>query len=144
VKAAAALDLLPAAELPAEFGWAAEAGQAGVALARVVAAIEDASGSVVTQPVREVVRQELAEWNGEPRGVSRSWVEAAVSGLGADRAAARLALLTALAPYQVTRTDVEEFRSVQSSDEALILLTSWASMTAARRVGSWLRQPLAS
>jgi hypothetical protein len=65
-----------------------------------------------------------------------------VAGLDeADRPAGRLAILTALAPYQVGQADVDAFRSAsKSGDEAVVSLTSWASMAAARTVGSWLRE----
>ena len=78
-------------------------------------------------------------WNGLPPGLSRSWADDAVSTLAPQhRAAGRLALLTALASYQVGESDIEEFRQDSPGDEALIELTSWASLAAARRVGTWL------
>jgi hypothetical protein len=33
---------------------------------------------------------------------------------------------------------VDEFRTDQPGDQTLIELTSWASLAAARRVGSWM------
>ena len=134
-----ALDLLPEAQLPAEFSWAAGEPRVGSALARADAAIEAASVPAVPEPVRELVLDELKRWDGQLRGPSRSWADAVVGGLPApDRAAGRLALLTAFAPYQVIQSDTSEFRRGQPADGALIQLTSWASMAAARRIGSWL------
>jgi AhpD family alkylhydroperoxidase len=137
-----ALGLLPPASLPAEFSWASGEPRVGSALARAAAAIDAAGASVVSQAVRELVQQELASWDGRPPGPGRSWADAAVASLpGADRAAGRLALLAAFAPYQVVPSDISEFRRGQPEDEALIRLTSWASMAAARRIGSWLAEP---
>jgi hypothetical protein len=56
----------------------------------------------------------------------------------ADRAAGRLALLTALASSQVDRSVVQMFRASQPGDSTLVELTAWASFAAARRVGTWI------
>jgi AhpD family alkylhydroperoxidase len=138
------LDLLPQAQLPGEFSWAA--GHSGIAgaLAGAAAAAEDAAAQVVTPPVRELVTGRLRNWDGRPPGPSRAWAEETVAALDeADRPAGRLAILAALAPYQVTKADVAGFRTTGKSgsgsgEEALVALTSWASMTAARTIGSWL------
>ncbi|NUP84002.1 MAG: carboxymuconolactone decarboxylase family protein, partial [Nonomuraea sp.] len=55
----------------------------------------------------------------------------------AERPAARLALLTALASHQVDRRAVEEFAATAPGDAALVEVTAWASLSAARRVGAW-------
>ena len=78
-------------------------------------------------------------WDGRPTGLSRAWVADAVAGAAARPApAGRLALLTALASYQVDQSVIDEFRPREPGDRALVELTSWASLAAARRVGSWL------
>jgi AhpD family alkylhydroperoxidase len=136
------LNLLPPAPLPGDLSWAAANSEVADAFARACAAIEAAGTRSVAAPVREAVLAELAGWHGELRGPSRAWVEAIVSGLpAAHRAAGRLALLTALASYQVDRSVIEEFRLYQPGDATLIELTSWASLTAARRVGGWMAIP---
>ncbi len=138
----AALDLLTPAELPAEFSWAAGDSRIAATLAGATAAIEQAAAGVITQPVRELVTSRLGDWDGQPPGPSKSWADEAVAGLDAtDRPAGRLALLTAFAPYQVGKADVNGFRSAtKSGDEAIIGLTAWASMAAARTAGGWLRK----
>jgi hypothetical protein len=98
----------------------------------------------VPASVRDLVMAELENWHGERRGPSRAWVESAVSGLPtADRAAGRLALLTALASGQVDRSVVRRFRASRPGDTApgdtaLVELTAWASFAAARRAGTWI------
>ena len=88
--------------------------------------------------MRELVLAELAGWHGENRGLSRSLVTDA-AGLPAPlQAAARLALLTAFASYQVDQPVVEACRRGQRDDAELITLTSWASLAAARRIGQWI------
>jgi AhpD family alkylhydroperoxidase len=127
------LNLLPEAPPPQEFSWAIEEPRVCSALARAAAAIAEAADQVVPSSVRELVASTLAGWDGSPPGPSRAWADAAVHGLAAtDRPAGRLALLTALAPYQVGSADLA------GGDAELITLTSWASMAAARKVGSWL------
>ena len=132
----ASLEALPDAQLPEEFSWAATDSRIAAALAGAAAA------QVVTMPVRELVADRLRTWDGLPLGPSRAWADEAVAGLDeTDRPAGRLAILTAFAPYQVGKADVDGFRSTaKSGDEAVISLTSWASMAVARTAGSWLRE----
>jgi hypothetical protein len=137
----AALGLLPEALLPAEFSWADDEPRVAAALARAAAAIETAGGRVVPARIREFVQEKLSQWDGAPPGPSRTWASDAVAGLPVeDRVAGRLALLVAFAPYQVLPADIDDYRSslFGAGDEALICLTSWASMAAARKAGSWL------
>jgi hypothetical protein len=109
------------------------------AFARGCGAIDAAGARSVPPSVRDLVMKELENWHGEPRGLSRAWVDSAVSGLPeADRPAGRLALLTALASFQVDRSVVRMFRASQPGDSALVELTAWASLAAARRVGAWI------
>jgi len=131
------LDLLPAAPLPDDLSWTTGNPIIAAAFARAAAAVEVA-GAAVSPPVRDLVTARLARWSGQPTGISRAWVEEAVAGLTPDdRPAGRLALLTALASYQVDRATVEDVR-VHSSDEEVVGLVSWAAMAASRRVGTWL------
>lgn len=137
----AALDLLPAAPLPRDLAWAAGSTTVADAFARASAAVEAAGERSVPAPVRELVAAELAGWNGRLPGIGRSWVADLLGGIPpADRPAGRLALLTAFAPYQLDDAVVERFRRDQPADAALVELTSWASMAAARRIGSWLAE----
>ncbi|MDX7594776.1 hypothetical protein SJ620_27085, partial [Citrobacter freundii] len=50
----------------------------------------------------------------------------------------RLALLTGLAPHQVTDDDVAAARSLLDTDAALVGALAWAAFTAARRIGTWI------
>jgi AhpD family alkylhydroperoxidase len=135
----ASLELLPPAPVPSDLSWAAGNPVVADAFARSCAAVDAAGARSVPPPVRDVVLAELENWHGEQRGPSRAWVADAISALSAaHRPAGRLALLTALASYQVDRSVVDEFRSGGSSDATLVELTSWASLAAARRVGAWM------
>lgn len=132
------LDLLPAAPLPDDLAWAAGHPVIADAFARAAAAIELAGQRSVPAAVRDLVTARLAAWTGEPPGLGRGWVDEAVAGLDeADRTAGRLALLTALASYQVDQALVEEFGRGRT-DEDVVGLVSWAAMAASRRVGTWL------
>jgi AhpD family alkylhydroperoxidase len=137
---ATSLDLLPEAPLPTDLRWAAGNSAIADAYARGAAAIDRAGRRSVAPEVRELVLARLSCWDGRPIGPSRAWVEDAVGTVPADgRPAARLALLTALASYQVDQPVIDDFRARQPDDGTLIDLTSWASLAAARRVGSWMR-----
>ncbi|HEU5475366.1 MAG TPA: carboxymuconolactone decarboxylase family protein [Actinophytocola sp.] len=135
----ASLDLLPDAPVPDDLAWAAGSPEIGGAFARAAAAIEAAGHRSVPAPVRALVAAELAGWDGRPAGIDRSWVNRAVADLPEpDRPAGRLALLTAVAAYQVNDRIVAEYRAAGADDRALVELTAWVSLAAARQVGGWI------
>jgi AhpD family alkylhydroperoxidase len=138
----ASLDLLPAAELPEDLSWAAGSAAIAGAYARSAAVIDEAGRRSVPVAVRELVRAHLAGWDGRSVGPSRAWVEEAVAELPVpERPAGRLALLTAMASYQIDQTAIDEFRATAPEDRAMTDLTAWASLTAARRTGTWMKIP---
>jgi AhpD family alkylhydroperoxidase len=135
------LSLLPEAAATGGNGWAASPGVAR-ALARAGAAFEAAGARALSPAVRAVVLQRLARWRGEETGLDTAWCDELVSGLpAADRAAGRLALLTALASHQVCEDDVTEFRRRHPGDETVVEATGWASFAAARLIGERLGSP---
>lgn len=130
--------LLPAAAPPADLVWTAGRADIADALARAVAAIEGAGRRAVPVTVRELILDRVSGWHGQHPGLSRRWIQDLVAGLPAgDRPAGRLAALAAFASYQVDDEVVAAYRSSGADDAALIALTSWAGLQAARRVGSW-------
>jgi hypothetical protein len=76
-------------------------------------------------------------------GVNRSWVEAEIRPLEeGSKAVGRLAMLTALASFQVDTNVVEGSRArLYDDDEALLGTVAWAAFAAARRIGTWLDTP---
>lgn len=139
VRPGGSLELLPAARLPDDLGWASASPTISAGFAQAAAAIDAAGRAVVVPAVRDLVSSRLAGWDGRAAGLSRAWADRAVAGLPeAQRPAGRLALLTAIASYQVDPGLVAELRRHQPGDEALVALTSWASLAAARQVGGWL------
>ncbi len=138
-RAGDSLKLLPEAPLPEDLHWAGGNPVVAGALARAYAAAEAAGARSVPGEVRALLHDRLSTWDGQPPGLSRSWLEEAVAGLAeADRPAGRLALAVALASYQVDEELVDAFRATAPGDGTLIELTAWAGMAAARRVSSWL------
>ncbi|MEV6693460.1 carboxymuconolactone decarboxylase family protein [Micromonospora sp. NPDC051196] len=137
--AGAAQELLPAAPLTPDLAWSAGHPVLADALARGGAAIDAAGQRSVPGSVRELVTARLDGWDGRPPGISRAWVGEALRDLpAADHPAARLALLTAFASYQVDDQVVADVRAAGADDRALVELTAWASMAAARRVAAWV------
>ena len=106
------------------------------AFARAAAAVEAAGERSVPTRVRDLVRREVKAWDGKPPGLSRAWVEPVLAELPAEeRAAGRVALLTAKAAYQVGADDVA---AVHATDRGLVELVSWAAFTAAVAAGERL------
>jgi AhpD family alkylhydroperoxidase len=133
------LDRDPGGELPSEFRWAESDVNIAGGVRRLAAAAEHAGRESVDPAVRECVLGRIAAWNGGAPGLGRGWLEGAVASLGEGlRPAARLALLTALAAYQVDEGIIADFRAVQPGDRDLINTAAWASYSAVRRISSWL------
>ncbi|MFI5621333.1 carboxymuconolactone decarboxylase family protein [Streptomyces sp. NPDC051567] len=137
VAAGASLGLLPAAPLPAALAWAEAAPTVAGALARAVASADAAAEEHVPGAVRERLHLALSLHRGAAPGPGRHWLGPATEGLAAEHLpTARLALLVALAPYQITEADLTGFRAVHPGDHELVRLTSWAALTAAVAIGS--------
>jgi alkylhydroperoxidase family enzyme len=136
------LDLLPPVAVPANLEWARPNPVVADAFARAYAAVDAAGARSVPAAVRSTILSRLSTWDGRAPGISRSWVEDEVAGLPAeDRPAARLALVIALASYQVDDALVAAYREHTPDDSALVDLAAWASLSAARRISTWLTVP---
>lgn len=133
-----ALELLPATSAGGP-AWAAPGSTLADAFARAGAAFEAAGDGVLPPRVRDLVRRELKDWDGRPPGLGRSWADGPLAELpGAERPAARLALLVAKAPYQADDLVVAAAREDRDDDRGLIELVSWAAHAAAEELGSRL------
>jgi AhpD family alkylhydroperoxidase len=132
----ASLLLLPAADLPEDLDWARGNPNIANAFARACAVIDDAAP--ISDEARALVLGELSNWDGVPPGADPNWVIDAVASLPfVERPAARLALLVAVASKQVDQEAVDDVRRAGAGDQALISITAWASLAAARLVGGW-------
>ena len=140
--AGASLGWLPAAPLPDDLAWAAGNDHVAAAFARAAAAFDRTGHDALPESVRALVRDQVGRWEGETPALGRHWVEDAIAAVApGDRASARLALLTALAPSHVAEDVLADFRSTRVDDAALIGAAGWASFTAMRRIGTWLAVP---
>lgn len=135
----AGLEFLPHAALPADMAWATPAPTIAAAFARFAAAVEAAGARALPVPVRQLAQRTIAAWQGAAPGLGRAWLEDPLAELAPElRPAGRLVLLTALAPYQVDPATVAAFQPGQPDDAALVGALAWASLSAARRIGTWL------
>jgi AhpD family alkylhydroperoxidase len=136
------LRFLPEANLPTDLGWAKISPNVAAAFARFAAVVEEVGRFALSPEVRAFIEDQVKVWNGKAPPLSRSWVEKAVRGFDeAPRVTARLALLTALAPYQIDKEIVFAFRDHFPEDDKLLGALAWASFTAARKIGTWLHTP---
>lgn len=132
VEPGGSLGLLPDAYLPEDFLWSAGHATISQAFARASTVIDAAGARSLPPNVRQLVHTRLSGDAAEI-GLSRSWVDHAVTEVPvSEQAVAKLALLTALASYQVDAEVVASARRACADDATLIELTAWASLTAAR------------
>jgi AhpD family alkylhydroperoxidase len=134
------LQFLPKADLPPDLLWTKAAPNVAQAYARFAVAVHEAGEHALPAVVREIVQEEVNEWDGETSELDLAWIEDAISRFDeATQAAARLALLTALAPRKADEAAVLAFRKHFPEDEKLVGALSWASFAAARKIGTWLQ-----
>lgn len=133
------LKFLPRADLPLEFSWSKGNSNVKEAFASFAAVVEEIGNDTIQPEVRLCVKEYIDSWRGENPGISKNWVEVPTKKLnGGKRISARLALLTALVPYQVDENLVLTFKNYFPGDKKLLGLLSWASFAAAKKIGSWL------
>lgn len=137
-----ALHFLPKADLPGDLHWVKKASNVACAYACFAAAIDKVGEYALPVEVRAHLQEEINEWSGKISELSLAWTEDAISRFDeATQDAARLAMLTALAPYRVDESVVSAFRKHFPEDDKLVGALAWASFTAARRIGTWLQMP---
>jgi AhpD family alkylhydroperoxidase len=133
------LFLLEPAEPAPDLNWAIGNPTVLAAFARACAAVDTAGAQYIPDSVRALVLDALRDWDGNDPGLT-GWLTEALAPLpDPDRPVGRLAMLTAFASYRVDRTviDLCRGRGHESDDEALISITAWASLAAARQIASW-------
>jgi AhpD family alkylhydroperoxidase len=145
----AALQYLPDVEGAGldEFFWATGDPIIHSAFIRAAAVFEVLGPQALPAPVRELAARRLAQWHGEHPPLSRQWVDDAVADVAEPlRAAARFALLTALAPHQIDPRIVEDFRTATgpNADERIVAAAAWSAFAAVRRINEWICTPTLS
>jgi hypothetical protein len=139
----ATLDLLPDAPLPPDFAWASSSPAIARAWAQFCAVVERTGEAALSPAVRRAVADRLEGWKGEEPGLGQAWLNEALDGVPhSDRAAGRLAMLVALAPYRVDGEVVQAYvRNLDGGsgrDAQLVAAVCWSALAAARRVATWL------
>jgi AhpD family alkylhydroperoxidase len=126
--------------LPDDLDWAAASEPVATSLAALTGCLEESQH--LPEESRAVVRRAITAWRGEPMPISSTWTDAHTDSLPEElRAATRLALLTSLAPHQVTDADVAAARMLLATDASFVSALAWAAWTTARRIGAWITRP---
>ncbi len=134
------LDVLSHKGDPESVGWARGNPTLACAFAGFEATVEAAAARFVPAEVRAAVSAAVSKWNGEEAPMGRAWVEQSVSAVEpALRPAATLGVLTALAAYRVDGSDIDCYRKTGAGDEAVIVVTSWSSLRATKRIAEWIQ-----
>jgi len=135
------LEFLPKTDLPNDLRWAKPSANVARAFACFAKAVEDAGERALPSEVRVHVEEELNGWIGKTSELSLAWSEDAISRFDkATESAARVAILTALAPDRIEPQAILAFRKHFPEDTKLVGALAWASFAAARKIGTWLQQ----
>jgi AhpD family alkylhydroperoxidase len=95
-----------------------------------------AGGALLSKPSRELLETTVAEWDGTDPPLPANWFNQRLVSLPeGDRPAARLALLAALVPYDITDADVTAWRTTaHTTDADLVRLLGFGAITAVDRL----------
>lgn len=138
-KAGTSLGLLPEAPLPEDLSWAEPSFEVSGAFASFAREIEKAGETALPVTVRFAVKEVIDAWDGSDPGTGNAWMDATLKKLNEpDKAAGKLSLLTAFAPYRVSGDLVSSYSARFPGNENLLSALAWSSFTAARKVGTWL------
>jgi hypothetical protein len=138
-----ATERLASYPLPDDLGWAASSPPVAISLAALTGCLEESQH--LPDESRAVLGGAVAAWRGEPMPISSNWTDEHTDSLPEElRAPTRLALLTSLAPHQITDNDVAAARPLLATDAAFVAALAWAAWTAARRVEGWITRPTAN
>ncbi|MHC5109255.1 MAG: carboxymuconolactone decarboxylase family protein [Planctomycetota bacterium] len=138
-RAGEALRLLPRAELPNDLRWARPNERIADALARYVDTVERITADVIPDDARGCVEASLSEWKNEQMPLSAAWADDEVEHLTGDsRHIAKLAIMLAKAPYQVTKKTVEPL--AHYDEQKFIKVLAWCSYIGSRRLASIIEE----
>ncbi|WP_067683099.1 hypothetical protein [Nocardia miyunensis] len=122
----------PSGPLP---GWAGDSGTGPAYAALRAAATHEGAG--LSDGANEIIRAAIARHRGHDLDIGRNWLADAADGIGPDeQPAAKLAILTALAPDTVTDDDIDLWRTDQHSDHDLLHLLAYGAMIAVELIES--------
>jgi AhpD family alkylhydroperoxidase len=131
------------ARLPGNLAWAAPSPPVSAAFAEFSSAVRTAGAEALDRSTRALLEERILAWEGEFPPPTHSWVDEAVSELEREaRPGARVALLAALAPYQIEIELIDAYRAQGAEDRQIVAAIAWASFAAAGRVAEWLTAPL--
>ncbi|MFF5250268.1 carboxymuconolactone decarboxylase family protein [Streptosporangium sp. NPDC000095] len=119
---------------------------AGTPVGTAFAALREAAGAggaLLGERARAAVLETVGAWDGEHPAMGGGWLDGPSADLtGSDLPGARLALLTALAPYRVTDADVAAWRVTHPDDADLVRLIAYGAITAVEGVEASIRRDL--
>jgi len=139
------LKFLPESELPSDLIWSQDSPYVAKGFAQFSTVIDEIGDDFLPDSIRHCVRNYVDAWNGEHPGMSTQWSDQAVRDLDDEfKAAGRLVLMSAIAPYQVDEQLIVRFRDIYPEDEALLGALAWGSFMAAKRIGTWLYAPFST
>ena len=126
-------------QLSEAFAWATDDPSVAGGLLRFAEAILSAARESVDAEVQVLVKQHVTAWEGEPPGIGKGWLDAAVRELPERlRPQARLALLAAMASWAVDSSEIESCRRAGLDDRALLETTAWGAYLAAEQIAGWM------
>ena len=129
----------PAMQLPEAFGWAADDPAVAGGLLRFADAVRQAADASVAPEVQTLVKRRVSEWEGDPPGIGKAWLDEATQALPEkSRPQARLALLAAMASWAVDGGEIASCRQAGLDDLALLDTAAFGAYLATERIAGWV------
>ena len=135
------LRFLPNAELPSDLQWAKPNPTVAQAFARFSATIDETGEQSIPLQVRKHLTMFVSKWQGKPVPPDKHWISSETNQFNESaKSAAQLALLAAVAPWQIDDFTILGFRRYFPEDRMLLGTLAWGSFLAAKRIGTWIQQ----
>lgn len=124
----------PERDLPADLRWPLSDPRVARALAHWWRAVHAAAAAHLPEAALTRTRAHVSAWDGADPPLGTTWLDDATTDLGAAAPAARVILLTALAPHRLTAAEVDAFHHHHPGDPALLAAIAWGAALASTRI----------
>jgi hypothetical protein len=104
--------------------------------------MDQTAENVIPPNVQEVVLNYLADWTGNSLGFGNEWIDNMTKDLvPSEKIIAQFILLIATMPYKITNLHIDELRKNGIGNEELLIISSWGSWQATKKIGNWISAP---
>jgi hypothetical protein len=135
------LSLLQNQKLPKDLSWAKTSPNIAGAYARFAKVIQDIEKTYVPLQTKEIIIKYLNQWDPQNPQSQSNWIKEETTEKDSKiTTATTIAILTIDSPYRITKETINIFQKHYPNQNHLLAITSWASFTKAKKIGTLLNK----